>query len=166
MSMREMKKFAVLMTAALCMLFAGCNNKFARDEYDDPAKIVSSDRYAKEKSVINTNDSGFSLEIGSFDGRETVWEYTADEDGELNFTASLELSDGQAKLVFVDADNNITTLAELPEGKTASEIDPTGVGLENAAVNLKKGENRFKLVGCGAKNVKAEFSTAIEISGR
>lgn len=153
-----MKKIFVIMIAALCMFLTGCNNQFARDEYDDSEKIVSSsDRYAKTKSVINTNDDGFTLEIGGFDGRETVWEYTAGDDGELSFSAYLELSEGNVKLVFVDAEDNITTVAEVPESQT--RMDPVGVFLDEAAVNVKEGTNRFKLVGYGAKDVKAKLST-------
>ncbi len=149
-----MKKIFIMMTAALCVLLTGCNNKFAQDEYDDPAKIASSDRYAKEKSVINTNDSGFTLEIGRFDGRETVWKYTADEDGELSFSTSFEISDGKAKLVFVSADENITIISDL----IADKMDPLGVSSDKVTVKVKKGENYFKLLGCDAKNVKAKLS--------
>lgn len=152
-----MKKIFVI-TAALGLILTGCGNEFAQDEYNDSEKIVSSsDRYAKTKSVINTSDIGFTLDIDSFDGRETVWKYNAKSDSELGFSAYLELSGGSAKLVFVDAEKNITTVAEVPENQTG--MDPVGVVLKETTVNAKKGTNCFKLVGYGAKDVKAELST-------
>ncbi len=61
----------------LTIIFTGCGNEFAKQEYNDDEKIVQiTDRYAKSNSVFNPIEGGYSLTASQFDGRETLWEKT------------------------------------------------------------------------------------------
>lgn len=150
-----MKKIAVILSMALCLFLTGCSNEYAKNEYDDLSKIVANnDRYTQTMAVTKTNKSGFSLEIGGFDGRYSVFNYFSDSDREMIYNLTFELGGGTAKIVFADAAGNAVTLAE----RKASENDAEGIVTKNGTLQMKKGRNSFKLVGYDVKNVKAEFS--------
>ena len=75
-----MKKAVTILIILLCMIMTGCSNEFAEMEYDSIDKISKTeDRYAKEVSIFNTIEGGYELTISKFDGRETVWSDTLDE---------------------------------------------------------------------------------------
>lgn len=150
-----MKRFAILLLVTLGLFLTGCSNEFAKNEYDDLSKIVANnDRYTQTMAVTKTNKSGFSLEIGGFDGRYSVFNYFSDTDCEMIYNLTFELGGGTAKLIFVDAAANVVTLAE----RKASENDAEGKIIREGSLQLRKGRNSFKLVGYDVKNVKAEFS--------
>lgn len=92
------------------------------------------------------------MTVGEFDGRETLWSIMTEEEQEMEVSIHFALSEGQAKIAYIDADGNVITLAEsAEEGKT--ELDTT------ESVWLKKGKNRFKVVGydCRDLDVKLLF---------
>lgn len=157
-----MKKIAVILSMVLCLFLTGCSNEFAKNEYDDISKIVSNnDRYSQTMAVTKTNKTGFSLDIGGFDGRYSAFNCFSDSDCEMIYNLTFELGSGTAKIVFVDALGNAVTLAE----RDASGNDVEGVVTKNGILQLKKGRNSFKLVGYDVKNVKAEFSMS-EVGGQ
>ena len=70
--MNKLKAFLLL--GLICVILAGCSNVFAKKDYYDTNKIAAvEDRYAKKNSASNSNDSGYSLNVEEFNGRETVW---------------------------------------------------------------------------------------------
>ena len=118
-----MKKSCILFTIVLCLFITGCSNKFAENEYDSVEKIIESeDRYAKESSVFNPIDGGYSLVVSKFDGRQTLWTDTLEESQSVEIELSFVLTEGQAKIVHIDAEGNVTTLIECtPETSTDAE---------------------------------------------
>lgn len=148
-----MKKKILFLFLFVCLFLTGCSNGFAKREYNSEGKIAKQeDHYAKKNSVYNPIVGGCRLTVGEFDGRETLWSIMTEEEQEMEVSIHFALSEGQAKIAYIDADGNVITLAEsAEEGKT--ELDTT------ESVWLKKGKNRFKVVGydCRDLDVKLLF---------
>ena len=143
------KKFVLLfciLLSFLCLLITACSNEFAAAEYDDNKKISQNDRYAKEMSVFNAEDGGYSFTASKFNGRETLWTQSlkAYQDIEIHFKFSL--SNGKAKVVHVDGEGNVTTLIECTP-------DTSTDGFVTKTVSLGSGQNRLKLVGYDCEDV-------------
>lgn len=132
----------IMLAAALaCVLLSGCSNNFARAQYNANDIIAeNSNRYAKVLSVLNSLDDSVTFTAAKFDGRETVWSENYSEDTDVEIQITLSIDTGKVKLVHIDSDDNVTVIAECtPESS-----------IENAStytVNMKKGRNRFKVVG-------------------
>lgn len=104
----------------------------------------------KECSVFNPIDGGYALTVSKFDGRETLWSDTLEEDQDIEIDFSFILSEGQAKIVHIDAEGNVTTVIEcLPENSTDGFVTKT--------VSLKSGENRLKIVGYDCEDVELKM---------
>ena len=72
--LKGMKKVRIVLAVLLCLSVSGCGNGFAKAEYESAEKIAKAeDHYAKERSVANTTDTGCSITVSKFDGRETIW---------------------------------------------------------------------------------------------
>lgn len=146
-----MKNVKILLILLVCVVLTGCSNSFAQKEYSSTEKIVENeDRYAKENSVFNSIEGGYSLEVTKFDGRETLWSEIIEEDKEIELKIRMSLSDGTAKIVHIDEDGNVTTIIECtPESTTDGYITQT--------VSLKIGLNRIKIVGKGCRDIELEL---------
>ena len=146
-----MKKAVTILIILLCMIMTGCSNEFARMEYDSIDKISKSeDRYVKESSIFNTIDGGYELTVSKFDGRETLWSDILDENENIEVDFSFTLSKGQAKVVHIDDDGNVTTvIACSPETSTAGFVTKT--------ISLKSGLNRFNIVGYDCEDVELKM---------
>lgn len=141
-----MKKFFAVFIGILCLFMTACSNEFAEQEYDVDEKISQGDRYAKEMSVFNTIDGGYSLTVSKFDGRETLWTKTLEKDQDLEINIDFSLSNGRAKVVYVDDKGNVTTLAECtPDNLTNGYITKN--------ISLKAGQNELKIVGYDCEDV-------------
>lgn len=146
-----MKNVKILFVLLVCIILTGCNNSFAQKEYNAIDKIVKTeDRYAKEFSVFNPIEGGYSLKAAKFDGRETLWSETMEEDKDIELKIQMLLSDGTAKVVHIDEDDNVTTIIECTsESATNGYITQT--------VSLKRGLNRIKIVGKGCRDIELEL---------
>ncbi len=129
----------------LTIIFTGCGNEFAKQEYNDDEKIVQiADRYAKSNSVFNPIEGGYSLNALRFDGRETLWEKTLEDSAEIELQIDLNIKSGNAKVVFIDSNNDITVLIERLQNNS-NELTTTKI------VSLTNGLNRLKIVGYDCK---------------
>ncbi len=142
-----MKKFKFLLIGLLCLFLTGCSNEFAKQEYDANEKISQmTDRYAKQISVFNPIEGGYSLTVAKFDGRETLWSDILEENQNIEVDFYFNLSKGKAKIVHVDADGNVTTVMEcIPETCTDEYV--------TKVVSLKKGKNGLKIVGYDCEDI-------------
>lgn len=140
-----------MLIVLFCIFATGCNNEFARAEYDVTEKIVKTeDRYAKKMSVFNSIEGGYKLTASKFDGRETLWSGKAEENQSMDVKVNFQLSKGQAKLVHIDGEDNLTTVIEcLPDTSTDDYVTKT--------VFLTKGKNRFKVVGYDCEDMKLQI---------
>lgn len=149
-----MRKLKIILISLLCMPVVACSNQYAKQEYDSEEKISQTeDHYAKEGSVFQPVDEGYSLTISKFDGRETLWTETVEENQNIEIDFSFRISKGQAKIVHIDCKNQVTTVIEcLPETSTDGYVTKT--------VALKSGQNRLKIVGydCEGVDLKMRFS--------
>ena len=146
-----MKRYLFMLIVSLCLFMTGCGNEFAKQEYDSDEKISQvEDRYAKENSVFNPIDGGYSLTISKFDGRETLWTGTVEEEQNIEIDFLFSLSAGKAKIVHIDADGNVTTVIEcLPETSTD--------GFVTKSVSFKSGVNRLKIVGYDGEDIELKM---------
>lgn len=146
-----MKRVLAILSVLVCLLMAGCSNEFAEKEYDSDEKISKTeDRYAKEISIFNPIDGGYSLTVSKFDGRETLWSDIIREKQDMEIEFSFTLSKGQAKIVHVDEEGNVTTVIECsPETSTE--------GFVTKKVSLKSGKNRLKIVGYDCEDVELKM---------
>ena len=131
----------------LTISFTGCGNEFAKQQYNDDEKIVQiADRYAKSNSVFNPIEGGYSLNALRFDGRETLWEKTLEDSAEIELQIDLNIKSGNAKVVFIDSNNDITVLIERLQNNS-NELTTTKI------VSLTNGLNRLKIVGYDCENI-------------
>lgn len=142
-----MRKFRIVLLCLFCLMMTACSNKFAKREYDSDEKIAeNTDHYAKAVSVANSTNGEYSLTVSKFNGRETVWEETVKENQNIEVDINFSLSKGQAKIVYIDSEDNVTTLIEcLPETSTD--------GFETKTLSLKSGKNRLKIVGYDCEDI-------------
>lgn len=142
-----MKKIIFLLVVSLCIFITGCNNEFAEQDYNSVDKISQKeDHYAKESSIFNPIEGGYSLIVSKFDGYETLWSDKVTEEQRMKVDFSFSLSKGQAKIVHIDADGNVTTVIECsPESSTDGFVTKT--------IALKSGENRLRIVGYDCKDI-------------
>lgn len=140
---------SILFSLILCVTvsFTGCGNEFAKQEYNDDEKIVQiADHYAKSNSVFSTIEGGYSLNALQFDGRETLWEKTLEDNAEIEIQIDLNITSGNAKVVFIDNNNDITVLIERLQNNS-NELTTTKI------VSLTNGLNRLKIVGYDCENI-------------
>lgn len=149
-----MKNLEIVLICLLCLIMTACSNGFAKREYEYNEKISQmEDHYSKEVSVFNPIDGGYSLTVSKFNGRESLWTETLEDNQNIVIDFSFSLTKGQAKVVHIDSEDNVTTVIECsPETSTDGFVTKT--------VELKSGENRLKIVGydCEYIDLKMLFS--------
>ena len=146
-----MKKLKYVLLVILCLCLTGCYNEYAETEYEDTEKIAASgDRYSKEISVFNHVNGEYTLTVSKFNGRETLWTKSYKEACEVMLEVSLVLSEGQAKLVHIDAEDNVTTLVEYTSESCSGEA-------VTVPVTMTKGKNRIKIVGYDCKELELKM---------
>lgn len=134
------------MTAAFCVFFTGCSNRFAEEQYSDVSAIAAGDRYAETGFTKTTTYNEIRVKAKSFDGRETLLTNTNSNSAfEITAVTSFSLSGGTAKLVLIDDDGNVSTVAECSADNSAQLIE--------TRITIPNGEGVFKLVGHGCKDV-------------
>ena len=135
------------MIFCLTISFTGCGNEFAKQQYNDDEKIVQiADRYAKSNSVFNPIEGGYSLTASQFDGRETLWEKKLEDNAEIEIQIDLNITSGNAKVVFIDSNNDVTVLIERLQNDSNEQTATKTVSLTN-------GLNRLKIVGYDCENI-------------
>ncbi|MBO5352698.1 MAG: hypothetical protein J6A77_05310 [Lachnospiraceae bacterium] len=140
--MKKRKRIAVLF---LFLFLTGCSNQFAREEYNSVKHIAGQeDRYAKEDSMFNPIEGGYSFVVSRFDGRETLKTWNVQEEKELELEIIFSLTAGQGKLVHIDADGTVTTIQECTPEVSAAVVK---------TITLKKGQNRLRFVGYDCENI-------------
>lgn len=138
----------LMLCMALCM--TGCSAEFAKNDYDNNAKIASSDRVIKGGYVTSTVNNTYTLKSSSFNGRETVWSQSFNGSTSLKISIDLSISSGYIKIVHVDSNGNVTVLAECTQDGTLEKSN-------TKTVSMTSGTNKIKLVGYDCKSVKLKL---------
>ena len=139
----------VLICLIVCVTIGltGCGNEFAKQEYNDAEKIAQiEDRYAKDNSFSNHIDGGYTLTVSKFNGRQTLWNKTLEKSTEIEIQIDLNITSGNAKVVFIDSNNDITVLIERLQNDSNEQTATKTVSLTN-------GLNRLKIVGYDCENI-------------
>ena len=135
-----------LIACCMAVCLTGCDNEYAKQEYNDAEKIVQDDRYGHGFYLLKHIDGGYSLTVSTFDGRQTILKITREEDVEIEMQLDLKISSGTVKLVHIDCNNNITDLIECSE-------DSSNEQTATKTVFFTSGINRLKLVGYDCKGI-------------
>ncbi len=139
----------VLICSIVCLAIGltGCGNEFAKQEYNDAEKIAQiEDSYAKDNSVFNPIDGGYSLTVSKFSGRQTLWRKTLEKSAEIEIQFDFSISSGNAKVVYIDCNNNVTVLIECSQNISNEQT-------ATKTVSLTSGLNRLKIVGYDCKDI-------------
>ncbi len=148
-----MKKLMVLLCAALCLMFTGCDSAYAKNEYNSDKKIsASTDKYDSTGWDLKNNFGDMTITASAFSGRQTIWSSKYDNSEKSTATAEISLSAGKAKVVFIDDSGAVKTVAELEYSDSQKEVS------KSIDVVYTKGTNRYKLVGYDCKDVKISLS--------
>ena len=152
--MFDMKKILVLIaTALLCLSLAGCGVEFTESQYNSDSIIAQKgDNGLSKMSVMSTkNKNEVSFSVQEFKGTKTLWTMDYIKGGETAVDVTFTLKAGKAKLVHIDSDGKVETIAECTPDS----------GIERSTgyiINLSKGRNRIKLVGIDVEDLKVEFT--------
>lgn len=149
--MNNKNRIIALLLTVVCLLFSGCSNEFAKEEYNSNDKIAQmSDKYAKVQAVMSNVNDNYELTAAQFDGRQTLYSDDFEESRAVKLDISLALSEGKAKIVHIDDKDNVTTLVECtPETSTD--------GIVSKTVTFTAGYNRVKIVGYECKDLKVRM---------
>ncbi|MDD6038996.1 MAG: hypothetical protein PUD20_09425 [bacterium] len=147
-----MKKLRMVTALLLCMMLVGCNNEFAKTQYDAENLIVKEeDRYTKNMSVLNHTGTGLTLTVGDFDGRETIWTENYSEAQVVEMDIRFTIRGGKAKLIHIDSEDQIHTMIECTAESGVSKMT-------TFSVPVTKGRNRWKVVGYECKDIDLEIA--------
>ena len=113
---------------------------FQRQLYGDPALISRSDigSYSSPATQESWAANGCTLEtvLLNLSGSTTLVDQTLEEPTDLQLSYDLRVDRGEGKLVYVDANDQVTVLRE-------------GSGAGTLALHLPQGHARIKAVGLG-----------------
>ena len=130
------------LTAALALLAAhsigGCSGSQMADLYDNEKEISSdSNSFNLDGIQQNIEEEKWTASVERLEGMDTVWSWDAQETTEAEFSYEITLYSGKLKVVLIDPEGALTTLAE---------CDSPGEQNAQESISLEKGESRIKLV--------------------
>ena len=148
-----MKKVWKIIAAGLSiMLLPGCALNTGARVYDDE-KALAADY--NSYNLINFSGSQSENTVSGsaerLEGVDTIWEFDAQEQAEVNIFCHLTVTSGKAKLVYVDPDGTVSTLLECSAGED-------GGMSASETIEVKEGENRIRLVGAEDTGLEYEFT--------
>ena len=116
------KLYAIALLLVFILALAGCDPTQHDGVYADDAKLADADRYYVTGFAGNGTQAKYEFAISSISGAETIWKFSAEGGEAVRLAFSLEEKNGgSAKLVLVDPDGNVTTLAEASSARQADE---------------------------------------------
>lgn len=149
-----MKKILACVIMAVLVLgcLTGCSTEFAAEEYDDNEKIAKTDHNVELGGSGGSLNDIMTKKSSKFNGRTTLGEVTVGTPTEIDVILNMSCSDGKAKLVLVDCDDNVYKIYEItPENNTTD-------GYVEGTMTVPTGRNKIKLVGVDCKDLVLEMS--------
>ena len=132
---RTKLRIATFLTCLLLLTaisFAGCSTDFAKKEYDSDTAIASSNHNIKIGATWINKDNSSIYTAKKFDGRDTCMKKSFSADKEVSVKISLNLTNGKAKVVYINNNKDVTTLIECaPDTSLDNSV--------TQSVNIKKG---------------------------
>lgn len=146
-----MKKRMGIMLLCAVMLLTGCAGYDPTTVYDNNRRIAGqSNTYNKVNYKQSQKDNTYKISCELFEGMDTIWNYNASEDMEIQMEYTLAVESGKAKLVLISPDGEVETITEVTnENEVNDSVEVT--------LQLEEGENRIKLVGGADTSVDLEM---------
>lgn len=152
------RMMSIMLVIGMMMCFGGCSNASSdsmADIYYDNEKLGSYySSYQMSDFTQEVDGNRISGIYKNLNGMVMLWNYEVEEDIALDVNYSMKVSQGKVKLVIVDPDGNVVTIAELSNGVT-------GDMMKTQSFSLHEGLYRVKLVG--TENATVDFE--LEIAG-
>lgn len=150
-----MRKKNILACILICIFaICGCSNQAIEGIYNSDAKIAEDyDTYNLVNYKGKQVNENYKVSAGKIEGMYTVWKCDAGTEKELEITYQVSVDSGKMKLVFIDAEGGLETLAEV------SEESETKDG-KTVHVVLKEGKNRLKAVALKGTKMDMELTIA------
>lgn len=139
--------------AIITFLCTGCSSNKMGDIYMQDDKLTNEgDSYSLHKQEQCVEGQVYTGQL-EFEGMDTLWDYEAKEDMEVEVSYCLSVNQGKAKLVYIDPNNQMSVIVE---NKDRVKTDH----LENIVLPIKQGRNRIKLVAMD----KAQIDLKVKVS--
>lgn len=147
--MRKVRLLGLLVAASFLI---GCGQNPMAAIYDNDSKIASEgNSYNYYRDVKQDFDeSDFTASVRGMDGMDTIWSYDCDSDSEIQINFDMANNVGDVKLVLISPDGELKTILECTNEETFEG---------SKSLNIKKGENRIKVVA----RDKAKFDVSLNI---
>lgn len=116
--------------------------------YENEKLIASELNTANKLKYYKTvHDGVTTVSCSKMTGMDTVWKYNASEDVTIQMYYTLQVTDGKAKLIFVQPGDDTVILAEQDSAAQKSTVsDATSATEQQCTLDLKKGRNKIKIV--------------------
>lgn len=128
---------AIFATVALITIFLPAT------VYDNQKLLAGGDSSNRMNYRLSIHDETTTVKCDKMTGSDTLWKYNADNDKNLQMEYTFQVTSGKAKLILVNPDDTIITLAE-QAGADGSELSAPAESI--VELDLKKGVNRIKIV--------------------
>ena len=134
-----MKKMwaAAAAEGAVAVLISGCALNTGARVYDNEKALSGN---ANSYNLVNysgsMSDNTVSGSAEKLEGMDTIWEFNTDEPTEVNISCNLTVTPGKAKLVYIDPDGTVTTIAECIAGEENEQS-------VSESIKAEEGENRI-----------------------
>lgn len=162
-----MRKIALM--CMMCLLLSGCTVKISFGSpdyvqiYSDDAALAGEDKYDRtdEQTIHNDKKGYYFGNWEELNGHTVMYAFTSDGAKTLRIT-SLDIcarsGTGKVKIVFVDPDDNVTTLLEYERGADGERSGDYYERLPDCAeITLSEGESRVKVAGYDCEYVTVEM---------
>lgn len=128
------------LTVILLGSLTGCRvSDYQSSIYNDDSKIVKqADSYSFRNRIGSTSNDKTEMRFGTFYGVDSIWSMDAKADDIVNIEYDIKIERGNFKVVLINPDNKVTTIAE--GSKSGKE-----------ELKLQNGKSRVKVVGNNAK---------------
>ncbi len=154
--------FCVLLCFCLVVSQAACGSIPAEEDemaeiYDNAEKLANNfSSYRMENAEQTIDGMRMSGTFEKLNGMVMFWTYEPAEDTVADIRYLLKVSAGKVKLVLVDGNNRIETVAEMTRQEKME-------GSEAVTLSIRAGYNRLKLVG--TQDAVVEFDIEMNAGG-
>lgn len=150
------KKIRVLFCAWMLVFCMGCQTEQTDPMaaiYNDETKISNPYSYYEiAEAEQEINGQSVTGNFSDMNGMVMLWTYDAGKDTALEVRYFFKVTEGKVKLVLVDPDESVHTIAEFTKQDAMSDY-------EAEALSIREGLSRIKLVG--TKDAVVEFDIQI-----
>lgn len=140
----------ILPIFATMIVMSSCSYNPMTFIYSDDKRIAGeSNTFSLGEIEQEVSENTMKVKIDRIEGMETLWNFMAEADIDIELSGEILVKSGKAKLVLIYPDNTLSTIVEKDFiSADESEISQT--------LSIKEGLNRIKVVA--AKDTKLELN--------